>query len=344
MANFEKVGECLYRYTPTGMYYARIRRGKSELRQSLQTTDRALAKRRLRDKLDNLARVNLTGGKCSLAEMCDRYLATVQNQKPKTLRRKTDIAARMKADFPGGAAVAITKVEASKVSAWLAGYPFGAASFNLYLEFARAVFSLAVHDKILPSSPIDHLKGKRPAKPIRSTPTAEEFAAIVASIRAQVFNADAQDSADFVEFVGLAGLGQAEAGALRWGDIDWQKGHLTTFRHKTSKGFTVPLFPQLRPMLERLREDRGGSPAGDELVFRIKSAKNALLAACKRLKLPTYSHRAFRRMFISKAVEKGIDPKVIASWQGHGDGGRLILSVYSHLRPAHSDRMARLME
>ena len=30
-------------------------------------------------------------------------------------------------------------------------------------------------------------------------------------------------SADFVEFLGLAGLGQAEAAALTWPDIDWQR-------------------------------------------------------------------------------------------------------------------------
>ena len=187
-------------------------------------------------------------------------------------------------------------------------------------------------------------EGKRPAKPIRSTPTAEEFAAIVANIRTQVFNADAHDSANFVEFIGLAGLGQAEAGALRWGDIDWQKGHLTTFRHKTSKRFTAALFPQLRPMLGRLRGDRGGGPGSDERVFRHQRRQERASGGPQAMKLPAYSHRAFRWMFISKAVEKGIDPKVIASWQDHGDGGRLILSVYSHLQPAHSDSMARLVK
>jgi hypothetical protein len=35
--------------------------------------------------------------------------------------------------------------------------------------------------------------------------------------------------------------------------------------------------------------------------------------------------------------------KVIAQWQGHQDGGKLILDTYSHVRPAHSERMAALM-
>jgi hypothetical protein len=35
--------------------------------------------------------------------------------------------------------------------------------------------------------------------------------------------------------------------------------------------------------------------------------------------------------------------KVIAQWQGHRDGGKLILDTYSHVRPEHSERMAQLM-
>jgi hypothetical protein len=48
-------------------------------------------------------------------------------------------------------------------------------------------------------------------------------------------------------------------------------------------------------------------------------------------------------MFITSAIERGVDVKVIAQWQGHRDGGKLILDTYSHVRPEHSDRMAALM-
>jgi site-specific recombinase XerD len=48
-------------------------------------------------------------------------------------------------------------------------------------------------------------------------------------------------------------------------------------------------------------------------------------------------------MFITRAIEKGIDVKVIAEWQGHKDGGKLILQTYSHVNPAHSQRMAERM-
>jgi hypothetical protein len=48
-------------------------------------------------------------------------------------------------------------------------------------------------------------------------------------------------------------------------------------------------------------------------------------------------------MFITRAIERGLDVKVIAEWQGHKDGGKLILDTYSHVNPVHSERMAQLM-
>ena len=48
-------------------------------------------------------------------------------------------------------------------------------------------------------------------------------------------------------------------------------------------------------------------------------------------------------MFITRAIERGVDVKVIAEWQGHQDGGKLILQTYSHVNPVHSNRMAQLL-
>ena len=70
---------------------------------------------------------------------------------------------------------------------------------------------------------------------------------------------------------------------------------------------------------------------------------NLLAAACKRLGLPAYSQRALRRTFITRCIEKGIDVKVIAQWQGHQDGGKLILGTYSHVRNTHAEEMAKLL-
>jgi len=44
---FQKVGECLYRYSSNGVYYARIKIDGKEIRQSLGTTDHIHARRNL---------------------------------------------------------------------------------------------------------------------------------------------------------------------------------------------------------------------------------------------------------------------------------------------------------
>ena len=74
-----------------------------------------------------------------------------------------------------------------------------------------------------------------------------------------------------------------------------------------------------------------------------QNPKKALDAACKRLNLPHFSPRSLRRCFITRAIEKGVDFKTIASWQGHRDGGVLIAKTYSHLRNENSDNMAKTL-
>jgi integrase len=120
--------------------------------------------------------------------------------------------------------------------------------------------------------------------------------------------------------------------------VDFRRQQIRAFRHKTLAGFPVPIFPQLRPLLEkRYAMARGvnGSkvPPPSTKVFSISNPKKAIEAACKRLNFPDYTSRAFRRVFITLAIERGVDVKVVAQWQGHRDGGKLILDTYSHVRP-----------
>jgi hypothetical protein len=101
---FQKVGECLYRYSSNGVYYARIKASGKEIRQSLGTTDRDLAKRNLARLKDEQRQIDRSKSKITLAELCDRYLRTVQHQKPKTIERKIHIVSRIKTQWPAGSA------------------------------------------------------------------------------------------------------------------------------------------------------------------------------------------------------------------------------------------------
>ena len=340
----------LYRYNPSGQYFARVRFHGKLYRKKLDTDDLALAKRKLRTFKDDLDRTDAKKSNTSFASVLDGYAATLTGAKT-TLENKRAIVAKLKQTWFGIDSLPLRTIKPSQVTAWLSKH-YGdksASSFNQALTVCRDALSMAVNDRIVIESPAKGLKYRKPAKPIRTTPTFGQFRAIVENIRNQRFSADAGESGDFVEFLGLAGLGQAEASSLTRADVDLDAGRFICHRRKTDTGFLVPVFPQLAPLMEKLC--KGKKP--HERLFTVYGARKAIANACKRLgfvrELPDgrmvaqFTHRSLRRMFITRCLERGIDVQTVSRWQGHRDGGKLILSTYAHINRPHSDRMAALL-
>ena len=115
--------------------------------------------------------------------------------------------------------------------------------------------------------------------PIRLTPTWDQFQKIIASIRSQKFSDTGDDSADLVEFMGLAGVGTAECANMQGEHIDLSANRITLYRKKTDTGYAIPVFPQVLPFLKRL-ESHGQIGTGQS-VFRVKDPKKALAAASR---------------------------------------------------------------
>ena len=65
--------------------------------------------------------------------------------------------------------------------------------------------------------------------------------------------------------------------------------------------------------------------------------------SCARIIRLTGAQFLILSQFFTRALEKGVDVKVVAEWQGHTDGGKLILDTYSHVSRQHATRMAQLM-
>jgi integrase len=339
---WEKISRAigLYRYIPNGRYFARVRyRGKLH-RKSLETSDCALAKRRLAEFRRTLERTDATSGNKSFAAVLDEYRATLIGAKS-TVEDKSVIIDKIKSTLLGAETLPLRELRASQIKTWLATH-YGhksASYYNSALMLVRDALEAAVRDRVIAENPARDLKYRKRKTPIRLTPTFDQFKQIVAEIRAQKFNQVAEQSGDFIEFLGLAGLGAAEAASLTPADVDLGAGHIIAYRHKTNAGFAVPIYPQLRPLLKKLCAGK----AHNERLFQINEARKALTNACVRLGLAHFTHRSLRRMFITRAIELGVDVKTIAQWQGHRDGGLLILKAYSHVRPVHSQRMAQLL-
>jgi integrase len=340
----------LYRYNPSGQYFARVRFHGKLYRKKLDTDNLALAKRKLRTFKDDLERTDATKGNTSFAKVLDDYAETLTGAKT-TLENKRAIVTKLKQTFFGADNLPLRTIKPTAVAAWLSKH-FGdksASSFNQALTVIRDALDLAVKDKIVTETAAAGLKYRKPARPIRTAPSFPQFKAIVDDIRNQRFSADAGQSADFVEFLGTSGLGQAEASSLTRADVDLDAGRVIVYRHKTDVGFAIPIYPQLRALLEKLC--KGKKP--HERLFSVYAARKAIANSCKRLgfvrELPDgrmvaqFTSRSFRRMFITRCLERGIDVQTVSRWQGHRDGGKLILSTYAHINRPHSDRMAALL-
>ncbi len=345
---------CLYRYTPNGVYYALFKHEGKQKRVSLGTTDKATAKGKLGDERADLGKVDASQGKLTLAALCDRYLATIASQATETVNNKTAIVRRFLADFTLGEDAQVSKVKPSDLQGWLAGYGFAYATYNHYVQVIKSIFAIAVADEAIVASPAADMKYKKVERPVRVTPSYKDFTAIIANVRKQKYNAESKDSADYLEFMGLVGVGQAEASNIEKQHVNFTTKQLTFFRMKTKTPYVVPIFPQAAALIKKLVSRKDMKPR--DLLFPInheksttgtgtstKDARKSLEQACERLKLPRYTQRSLRHMFVTRCIEKGIDVKVIAQWQGHQDGGKLILSTYSHVSNTHAADMAKLL-
>jgi integrase len=322
----------LYRHSRSGRYYGFKKLHGKRHECSLRTTDRKIAERRLRNWTRDLENVDRELEKTTLRELVDKFVAANQGKSLKTQATNTSIIAELCRSWPGKIDIEVRNIKPSHLEQWLALHEgrLKNTTYNRYAGVLRHMFDIAVRDHIIAESPFAGVKTKwkKPQEPIRLTPTEDQFRTIVESIRSQRYTDHADASADFIEFLGLAGLGQAEAASLTWGDVDLKNNRLITRRHKTGTRFYVPIYLELRQLLERLRKEAENIADGAR-VFAIKDAKKALAAACKRLGYPNFSQRSIRRCLIRKLWRAGVDKKLIAKWQGHQDGGQLIIDTYT---------------
>jgi integrase len=248
----------------------------------------------------------------------------------------------------------VARVHNSDIAAWVGRVGEGKrpSTRNQFRAFARALFDFAVADNVIAKNPFDpKIIRKAKREPIvRFIPSPEEFEQIIAEIRKPSWKVEKgkrggqrpayqHDSADFAEFLGRAGVGQAEAVGLTWHDIDEQREVIHYRRKKTKRSFNTPIFPWLKPLLSKLRSEAEPNPHGP--VFKVKNVKNALRGATERLGLPHFTQRNLRAMRIKRLWEQGVDVKVIAQWQGHSDGGKLIMTTYTEVFGSNTESYER---
>jgi integrase len=337
--DFEHIETGLIRHKASNRIYAYFWNKGKPFRKSLKTTNLSEARRKLRTVRRDAEQLNIAAQGLTVREVSEKYLASQTKFGNSTQERATSFVKLLLATWEGPPRV--KDVTQSDVDGWMsrqkAANDWKSRTYNEYRRILVGMFKIAVDDKVVLTSPVQ-IPRLRKEKPIKATPTVEEFQAIIADVRGQKLNRDSEDSANFLEFLGQAGVGNSEAAAATWKDVSFEKGEVIIYRNKTDKGYVVPMYPGLRAFLERLR---GNKPhAAGERLFKICDARKALSKSCERLKLPHYTQRSLRRMLITKQLEDGVSVPLVARWQGHTDGGALILTTYSHVRPKHEKDIA----
>jgi len=161
---------------------------------------------------------------------------------------------------------------------------------------------------------------------------------------------NAQEFVDYIKLMAYSGARRNESLALRWADVDFEKGLLTIGADgdtKNSTARTVEFNPKLRAHLEdmttRLAPDSQWlfpSPQRGAKDIHVQTFRESLTLVRTRAGMAGFNFHDLRHHFISMAVMSRIDYMTIAAWVGHRDGGVLIGKVYGHLANEHKKAMA----
>ena len=341
LSQIVRVAENLYRDPRARNYYgikkiAGRRRLKALKMGKANVTDRVTANGKLKDWLRDLDVGDASSRDLKLKALVENFIATRKGKAKSTQAGDRAFASVLKKGFIPGMGVAVREIRTSDLLKWLVreakAREWKWRTYNAARYFLRQLFDLAVADRILSDAENPFIprliRPEKCAKVRRNIPTLEEFEAIVENVRTQRDNPDREESADFLAFLGLAGVGQAEAFTLTWDDVDLANKKINFVRMKTKRPFTVPIYEWLAPLIQKLREKPRHI---DGKLFHMRDGKKALGRACKRLGFPHFTQRNLRAMCIRRLYDAGVPVKRIALWQGHNDGGILIQKIYTEI-------------
>ncbi|MDQ3622072.1 MAG: tyrosine-type recombinase/integrase [Verrucomicrobiota bacterium] len=308
----------------------------------MDTADRKTADRKLAEWLDTARRLRPEVSRSTLEELLLRFQATRIHCDDSTKLAEQGFSTSFRLFFDCKRRV--TAIRGSELKAFINTLAkernYSANTYNRVCLFLRQLFALAKIDGMTAENLYETsgLRYQTVHRKPPTIPTSDQFKQILAEVRAEKKNRKGAASGDFLEFQGTAGLGQAEAAALKWSDIDFDVGEMQIKRVKTGKYFPVPLYPRLRTLLERMKSEAVARASEEnrelqkhERVFIIDNARKALTNACERLGMPAFTQRNLRQMFIVEAYRAGVDVKTLAKWQGHQDGGKLIMDTYTEV-------------
>ncbi|HOC01255.1 MAG TPA: site-specific integrase [Verrucomicrobiota bacterium] len=344
----------LIRYVPSGTYFARVRVGGKLIRQSLKTDRISVARLRLTDLVkeerENLeARAEATKGRMTFGEALAIYRDQVEGNpaiKPTSkLYRRKCIAALLKS-WPELEETDVKRISERDCLAWASRFAksYSPSVYNNTVGTLRQVLALASDEGARYGNPAMKIKKVKVRSKTLHLPTHEQFAIFTNTI-ASAGAWCSEGCADLVRFLAFGGFRKGEAASVTWADCDFEREEILVRgdAETGTKNWTVrrvPMIPDMRQLLERLRGERPDEQPATP-VMKVRECQKAMDRAAKTTGMHRITHHDLRHLFATRCIESGVDIPTLSRWLGHKDGGALAMKVYGHLRNQHSQEMAQ---
>ena len=344
----------LIRYVPSGTYYARIRiRGKL-LRKSLNTNLISVAKLRLTDleKAERQAGENqdaLGNGKMTFGQAADVFRQRIQGDaslKPRTKEYYEQRIVALLKSWPGLAEMELRRITKADCLGWASriGAVVSPTAYNHTISILRGIIEFGVECGARYDNPARFIKRVGERRKKLQLPDFDQFLAFVAEVESSG-SGFSEPCAELVRFLAFGGFRKMEASFITWGDCDFTKGKIVVRGDpetgtKNGEFREVPMIPEMRQMLERMRSERAAETA-ETGVMRVHECQKAMDRAATVVGMQRITHHDLRHLFATRCIESGVDIPTVSRWLGHKDGGALAMIVYGHLRDQHSVEMAQ---
>jgi integrase len=346
----------LIRYTPSGMYFCRIRVQGQLIRKTLKTDVLSVAKLRLTDEekkhrqaAQRQLAIQRGRGQMTFGDALKIYRARLEANtdiKSKTKAYYEQRVCSLRKTWPGLERLNVRDIAKQDCLDWAARYKGSPTAFNNTALVLRAVLDIAIESGIVYENVAKHV-ARRAVRPKElHLPDNTKFAEFVQAI-ANAGGRYSHDCADLVRFLAFGGFRLGEARNIKWKDCDFAREEILVRGDpdegtKNSEVRRVPMIGEMRQLLERLRMERQIENAQDG-VMRVGECQKAMDSASTKLEMPHLTHHDLRHLFATRCIESGVDIPTVSRWLGHRDGGALAMKVYGHLRNQHSTNMAKLV-
>lgn len=209
------------------------------------------------------------------------------------------------------------------------GQPLGSATVNRYIASLGTIFKELRRRRLLPRGFVSPMRGvaRQPEGAGRTlSVTVEDVRRLVDACRVS----RNRKLAALTAMACTTGWRLGSLQALRWADLDLERGHADTPRTKNGTPHRTPLLPWV---IEELRRMKPGLARPGDLVFEKKNFRKAWDSALRLADLPTdWTFHHCRHIAASVLAQSGAS--VVTIMQALNHKTPLMAMRYSHLNTA----------